>query len=75
MAMESERLRACTSFVMARIASGARVPYEEAVAHLYPPETVQGWRDRRAAEDAAVRQARELDAIIAFNEAFYGGDD
>lgn len=71
MRMESERLRACTDYVMARVAHGAQITLEDAILHLQPREVAEAVRERRREGEAALRQMKELQLMQRFNEAYH----
>lgn len=76
MDVEREQTRACTDYAMACISAGARIPFEDCIAHLLPPERVEARRAERASIEATLRQMREMEVFEAWNESHgYGGKE
>lgn len=69
---EAERRSALTDFVMAEIASGARIEYWDAVSHLYTPSEMEEIRRRRAEAEERRRQMEAVKDMTDMSRQLFG---
>lgn len=69
---EAERRSALTDFVMAEIASGARIEYWDAVSHLYTASEMEEIRRKRAEAEERRRQMEAVKDMTDMSRQLFG---
>ena len=69
---EAERRSALTDYVMALVASGARVEYWDAVSHLYTDREMEEIKSRKAEAEERKRQMDAVKDMLDMSRARFG---
>lgn len=72
---EAERRSALTSYVMALVASGARVEYWDAVSHLYTDREMEEIRRKKAEAEERKRQMDAVKDMVDMSRARFGKEE
>lgn len=72
---EAERRSALTDYVMALVASGARVEYWDAVSHLYTDREMEEIRRKKAEAEERKRQMDAVKDMVDMSRARFGKEE